>query len=103
MSRRLIVRPEAEADISDGAMWYEDREPGFGLEFVSEVQSAIARAIKNPDSFTSVRRYPRVRRVLTRQFPYRVFFIVREDALIVFAILHASRHDRIWKYRAKNQ
>src|SRR5689334_16968864 len=101
MSGRLIVRPEAEADISDAAMWYDSREPGFGLELVSEVQSAIARAMKNPESFTAVRRNPTVRRVLTRRFPYRVFFIDRHDALVVFAVLHASRHDRIWKHRAR--
>jgi toxin ParE1/3/4 len=101
MKRRLIVRPEAEADITDAAMWYDSRELGLGLEFISEVHSAIARALKNPDSFTRVRRNPTVRRVLTRRFPYRLFFIVRLDAIIVLAVLHASRHDRVWKHRAE--
>ena len=31
MSRRLIVRPEAEADITDAAVWYDSRDPGLGL------------------------------------------------------------------------
>ena len=30
MNRRLIVRPEAEADITNGAVWYENRESGLG-------------------------------------------------------------------------
>ena len=101
MNRRLIIRPEAEADISDGAVWYDSREPGLGLELISEVQSAIARALKNPESFTRLRRNPEVRRVLTRRFPYRVFFIVRSDAMVVFAVIHAARHDRVWQNRAK--
>jgi hypothetical protein len=50
MNRRLIVRPEAEADITNGAVWYESRESGLGLELISDVHSAIARALKNPDS-----------------------------------------------------
>ena len=103
MNRRLIVRPEAEADISDAAVWYDGRTRGLGLELISEVQSAIARAIKNPESFTRVRLNPLVRRVLTRRFPYRVFFIVRPDALVVFAVLHAARHDRIWQHRAEQE
>jgi hypothetical protein len=37
MNRRLIVRPEAEADITNGAVWYESREAGLGLELTSEV------------------------------------------------------------------
>ena len=75
MNRRLIVRPEAEADITNGAVWYDSREPGLGLELISEVHSAIARALKSPESFTRVRRSPTVRRVLIRRFPYRIFFI----------------------------
>ena len=103
MNRHLIVRPEAEADITDAALWYDSREPGLGLKLTSEVHSAIARALKHPESFTRVRRNPTVRRVLTRRFPYRIFFIDRQDALVVFAVLHAGRHDRVWKHRAERE
>jgi plasmid stabilization system protein ParE len=103
MNRLLIVRPEAEADISDAAVWYDDRESGLGMDLISEVSSAISRALTNPESFRRVRRNPEVRRVLTRRFPYRIFYIVRSDAIVVFAILHAARHDRIWKHRAQDE
>jgi toxin ParE1/3/4 len=101
MNRRLIVRPEAEADITDAAVWYDSRDLGLGLELISEVHSAIARALRNPESFTRVRRNPTVRRVLTRRFPYRVFFIDRTDAIVIFAVLHAARHERIWNQRTR--
>ena len=103
MNQRLIIRPEAEADLTDAAEWYDTREPDLGLELVSEVHSAISRALKNPESFTCVRRNPTVRRVLTRRFPYRIFFMVRPDAIVVFAMLHAARHDRRWKHRAEHK
>lgn len=103
MNRRLIVRPEAEADITDAALWYDNREPGLGLELIAEVRSAIARVLRSPESFTCVRRNPPVRRVLVRRFPYRVFFIVRPDAIIAFAVLHAARQDRVWKHRAEHR
>lgn|SRR5689334_7516055 len=103
MNRRLIIRPEAEADLTDAAAWYDSRARGLGLELISEVRSAIARALKNPESFTHLRRTPTVRRVLTRRFPYRIFFIVRPDAIVVFAVLHAARHDRVWKHRAEHE
>ena len=103
MNRRLIVRPEAESEISDAAMWYDSREPGLGPELISEVNLAIGRALNSPESFRRVRRNPEVRRILTRRFPYRIFFIVRPDAIVVFAVIHAARHDRIWKHRADEQ
>ena len=99
MSRRLIVRPEAEADISAAALWYEDRDRSLGLELTLEIRAAIGRAVENPLIHLRLRRHPEVRRVLARRFPYRVIFIVREDAIVVFAALHASRHDRHWRQR----
>lgn len=47
MSRRLIVRPEAEAEMADAYDWYEDRVPGLGSGFllcVDAVFSAILRS-----------------------------------------------------------
>jgi len=99
MSRRLIIRPEAEADIMKAAVWYEDRERGLGLEVTSSIHAAIDRALKDPEAFPQLRESPQVRRVLAQRFPYRVFYIVRPDALVVFAVLHAARHERHWKRR----
>ena len=99
--RRLIVRPEAEADITNAAIWYESREPGLGLEFLSDTHQAIVRARRNPQVFLRLRRNPEVRRILAKRFPYRIFFILRPDALVVFAVIHAARHERIWRQRLR--
>lgn len=96
---RLVVRPEAEADLTEATSWYEEREPGLGLELLIDVGSAMRRAMENPLLYRLFRLEPEVRRVLARRFPYRIFFIVRPDALIVFAILHAARHDEHWQKR----
>lgn len=34
MSRELIVRPEAEAELAEAFQWYESRIPGLGLDFI---------------------------------------------------------------------
>ena len=99
MSRRLIVRPEAEADLTEAALWYEAREAGLGVELTMEVGAAIQRAVEDPQLHLLMRRRPEVRRVLARRFPRRIFFIVRKDAIVVFAILHAARHDWHWRKR----
>ena len=99
--RRLIVRPEAEADITKAAIWYESRESGLGKELLSDIQQSIARALHRPEAFLRIRKNPQVRRVLAKQFPYRIFFILEVDSLIVFAILHAARHEKIWRERLR--
>lgn len=99
MSRRLIVRREAEADITDGALWYHEREAGLGLEFALEFRAALARAVENPEIHPLNRHRPKVPRILARRFPYQIFLIVRDDAVVVFAVVHAARHDRHWRKR----
>lgn len=99
MRRRLIVRPEAEGDIAQATLWYEERERGLGLELLLEIRAAIKRASENPLHYLLLRRKPEVRRVLARRFPYRIFFIIRNDAVIVFAVVHAARLDRHWRER----
>lgn len=37
-----------------------------------------------------------VRRILTRRFPYRIFFVVERDVIIVFRVIHNARNDREW-------
>src|SRR3954463_12910387 len=94
---RVIIRIEAEVDITDAAVWYNRQQPDLGHAFIAEVESAIASAAENPFRYPCLRRKPEVRRVLTERFPYRVFYIRRDDAIIVFRVLHGARHDREWK------
>jgi toxin ParE1/3/4 len=77
MSLKLIVRPEAEEDILNAALWYESRQAGLGLDLANEIHAAIERAIEKPLGYLLLRRHPHVRRVLARRFPYRIFYIVR--------------------------
>jgi len=99
MNRRLIIRPEAESDIIDAAVWYESREAGLGFEVAAEIRAAIKRAVEYPMAHMLLRKHPEVHRVLAQRFPYRIFYIVRSDAIVIFAVLHAARHDRKWQQR----
>lgn len=99
MNRRLIIRPEAESDIIDAAVWYESREAELGFEVAAEIGAAIKRAVEYPGAHMLLRKYPEVHRALARRFPYRIFYIVRSDAIVIFAVLHAARHDRKWQQR----
>jgi len=50
MSFRVLLRPEAEADIGDAATWYEEQKAGLGREFVDAVFHAIDGLSANPCS-----------------------------------------------------
>ena len=99
MSYRLKIRQAAEADVAEAAQWYNQRQPGLGEKFIREVDRAIARVLENPFAFPVILRRHEVRRVLTKRFPYRIFFSLKGEVVVVHAVLHGHRDDRHWKDR----
>jgi toxin ParE1/3/4 len=95
----VIFRPQAVEDVIEAAAWYEAHAPGFGEQLIDEILSATHRAQENPELFRIVRRDGNVRRVLTKRFPYRIFFSVAGETLYVHAVLHGARHGRRWTER----
>jgi hypothetical protein len=45
---RIIIRHQAEVDITDAAIWYHKQKQGLGHEFLAEVDSSITKAAENP-------------------------------------------------------
>jgi len=95
----VIFRPQAVEDVIEAAAWYEAHAPSLGEQLIDEILSATHRAEENPKLFRIVRREGNVRRVLTKRFPYRIFFSVVDETLYVHAVLHGARHDRRWTER----
>lgn len=87
----LRVRPEAMSDIRSAMAWYNEREAGLGAAFLEQTDAVFGRIVEQPAHFPIV--YREFRRALMRRFPYAVYFIARDEAVIVFAVLH-HRRDR---------
>lgn len=93
------VQPRAEADADEAAAWYEAEQPGLGIEFILELDAALERAAENPLACAPV--FLEVRRVLTRRFPFAVYFVYDRDVVEVFAILHQQRASSLWQSRVR--
>jgi toxin ParE1/3/4 len=100
MSLELVIRPEAEADALEAYRWYGEQLPGLGDDFLTEIDRALENIRTNPEAHRKLHR--EFRRVLTRRFPYAVFYAVRGDRIVVFAMLHTARDPRLWKKRGRN-
>jgi plasmid stabilization system protein ParE len=97
MTPRLVVRAAAEADITGAALWYEQRSPGLGGEFLRAVAVALAEIARAPERYPLVHR--EVRRALLRRFPGSVAFVASPDLVGVIACMHAHRDPRRWEER----
>jgi toxin ParE1/3/4 len=97
----LVVRklPLAEQDALDAAIWYEQRRPGLGEEFLDEVDHAVRTlgesALHHRIRFADVRRTP-----IHRFKFYGIYYIVRDEEVWILAIFHGRRHPRALRERA---
>jgi plasmid stabilization system protein ParE len=90
---RVIIRPNAEADLAEARAWYESQRAGLGDELLDEICRAVNLLAADPELRPFY--YRDFRRLLTRRFPYKLFYRVEGDRVIVFRILHAKRkHQR---------
>jgi len=97
MTYRLIIRPEAEAELVEAFGWYERRVSGLGADLLAAVDAAVDSILSNPLQHPVV--YRNARRALTRRFPYQVLFVVETDVVVVIAIFHGARDPKRWKDR----
>jgi plasmid stabilization system protein ParE len=90
---RVIIRPNAEADLQEARSWYESQRAGLGDELLDEIRRAVRLLETDPERRPFYHRD--FRRLLTRRFPYKLFYRVEGGRVIVFRILHAKRkHQR---------
>ena len=99
MKYRLVVRPEVDADLLEAEAWYERQQSGLGREFLRALREKMASLPRNPLLYRIGHRRLKARWTYPHRFPYRIIFRVLGDAVVVYAVLHAARHDRHWKKR----
>ena len=94
----IAVRITARAirDIEVAADWYEQRKEGLGLEFTDKVLEAIDSIEHNPLAHAKV--IGEGRRVLFDRFPYALWFVIENDAVVI-ACLHHKRAVRLARER----
>ena len=97
MKYDLIVRPEAEAELTEAFNWYEQQFAGLGNRFLLSVDAVLNSIQRNPLQYPVL--YKNVRRALTRRFPYQVFFVVSDLQIIIIAVFHGMRNPSVWQSR----
>ena len=95
--KNIRFLPEADTELLEAARWYREQSPGLDHEFMRCVDDALSTLGRLPKIFPVVHR--QLRRALVRRFPYAIFFEVRGDDVVVYAVFHLSRNPRRWKKR----
>ncbi len=88
----IVVLDSAAEDIKSGKDFYDSREPGIGDYFeesiLSDLDSLILYAGIHAVHFG-------FHRMLSKRFPFGIYYEVKEDVAVVYAILD-MRRDPVW-------
>lgn len=94
----VVFLTEAAAELDDAAAWYERRQQGLGSRFLRYVEDALSRIQERPRS--GIRhQHTSFRFLLTKRFPYVIYYLEQDDVILIAAVAHAARQPDYWKDR----
>jgi len=97
MSRRIVLRPEAEADLLQARDWYGQEDSELAEAFLDSFDATIALIEDMPELYPVVVKSTRRGKLL--RFPYLVYYRVFPDRIEVIGLLHGSRDPKVWQKR----
>lgn len=89
VSWQVTIRTAAHADLREARDWYDQRREGLGSEFLLAVADAMLTLEESPARTPAY--YRDFRRVLTERFPFKIFYRIEGQAVIVYRVLHGAR------------
>jgi plasmid stabilization system protein ParE len=87
----------ARAEFLETVAYYNQQREGLGQEFSEEVRSTIERIIQYPAAWSLVSE--RTRRCRTKRFPFGIIYQVRDDTLLIIAVMNLHRDPQSWRTR----
>ena len=99
MKRRIILSPDAEADIASAIAWYQRIELSWGSRFKAETRTTLRRITRFPYQFPVIK--GTFRRARLKRFRYAILFSLEKEGVFVRAVVHERQDDSVWKNRGK--
>ena len=86
----IRIQPAALADLADGYRFYEAREAGIGSYFLDSLYSDID-SLQIHAGIHAVH-VARFHRLLSKRFPYAVYYEMKDGMILVRAVLDLRRN-----------
>lgn len=101
MTYTLRFLPKVEDDVIGGYVWYEAKSMGLGEEFLRMFYTCAGEIPRNPLLYPKV--YGEFRRCLLRRFPYAIYFMIKDNQIIVFGTFHCARDPRTIRTKLRDR
>lgn len=94
---RLEFHPEAETELIEAAVYYNEQVPGLGERFEAEVLRATSLLLEQP--LIGRAADPTLREFSLRRFPFTLIYSVDVECLRIEAVAHQRRLPGYWRER----
>ena len=94
---RVEFHPEADAELSENAAFYEQRVPGLGYRFLEEIERGLDLLAVQPQIGTPLTEV--FRTLVLTEFPFSLIYSVEPEKIRVVAVAHQRRRPRYWSDR----
>ncbi len=98
--KQMKFHPDADAEVTEAAQYYETRSLGLGSDLLVEVERALDQILTNSEASQRIGR--RVRRKSLWRFPYNLIYAVYPERIRILAFAHQKRRPFYWRKRLKN-
>ncbi len=98
--KRIGFHPDAGAEVTEAAQYYEVRKSGLGADLLVEVERALDQILTNPEASRRIGR--RARRKSLWRFPYDLVYAFYPDRIRIVACAHQKRRPFFWRKRLKD-
>ncbi|WDE96545.1 type II toxin-antitoxin system RelE/ParE family toxin [Lentisphaera profundi] len=93
----LYFHPGAQQDLREAINYYNECKVGLGQQFAAQIQKSIQQIQGFPEAWSLISK--RTRRVMTNRFPYGLIYSIKNDTIIVLAVMQLNRKPGYWKNR----
>lgn len=97
---RIIYTEDFLDDVKEAVVWYDAISDSITDKLLAQIRFAELRITRNPNAFSKVS-YTGFRRYLMKKFPYKIFFRVHNQQVVMTAFIHSARSDKYVKRKLK--
>lgn len=90
MGSKLIIEPDAQAEIDKAIEWYESKQIGLGLDFFNYLDGYF-QTLKNGKALFELKRKPVFRELPLKRFPYIIIYEEFRNQIIVYSVFNTSQ------------
>ena len=96
---RIKFLQEAQIELDETVLYYNQELPGLGDRFLQEVLNAIERIANFPKAWHPLS--VNTRRCQTRIFPYGLIYSELENEILIVSVSNLHREPTHWQSRVK--